>query len=176
MTDNPVMQTMLMLCNERYPHAQPVQSLLDESRIAAASGNYREQDLDTAGMFLRSAFEVGIVELHCDAPRFADQVCLKPCASPLARAQAEAGESKVASLRPSMVSLDDPYTRSLLEALDGTRDRAAILAFMAARLEPMQQPANDGGLPSPQGNGFADQLEVTLQNMTRLALLSGNPA
>jgi hypothetical protein len=49
--------------------------------------------------------------------------------------------------------LDDDRARALLVALDGTRDRAALLA----RLRP------DGG---------AEQLETALEQLARLALLA----
>src|SRR3546814_3343422 len=48
-----------------------------------------------------------------------------------------------ASLRPSVVRLESPLTLELLRLLDGTRDRAALLAALAARM------ANDIALIPP---------------------------
>ncbi|MCR6496616.1 hypothetical protein LJB71_10550 [Thermomonas sp. S9] len=111
------------------------------------------------------AFEVGIVELHCDAPRFAADAGPRPLASPLARLQAQAGASLVASLRPSMVGLDDAYSRALLTMLDGRHDRAALLEALRPLLE-----ANIGSGREGQPR-HAQELETTLQGMASLGLL-----
>jgi hypothetical protein len=164
-TDHPVMQALLKLAGPRHPQPQPLPALLDEARAAAGSQQPCEADLETACRFLLRAFEVGIVELHCEAPRFAADAGPRPLASPLARLQAQAGASLVASLRPSMVSLDDAYSRALLALLDGQRDRAALLDALRPLLE-----ANTGDGRKAQSQ-HAQELETTLQGMASLGLL-----
>jgi len=51
----------------------------------------------------------------------------RPVASPLARIQARAGDA-VTTLLHTSVELRDPIGRRLLALLDGTRDRAALIA------------------------------------------------
>lgn len=164
-TDHPVMQALLALAGPRHPQPLPLPALLDAARAASGSQQPREADLETACRFLLRAFEVGIVELHCDAPRFAADAGLRPLASPLARLQAQAGANLVASLRPSMVGLDDAYSRALLALLDGQRDRAALLDALRPLLE-----ANTGSGREAQSQQ-AQELETTLQGMASLGLL-----
>ena len=57
--------------------------------------------------------------------------------------------------------LDDAYTRLLLQALDGHRDRAALLAYLQAHAAD-----EDAG-----GMLDADALDATLQGFARLGLL-----
>lgn len=58
----------------------------------------------------------------------------QPLASPLARALAEQGEEKVASLRGGMARLGDEGIRAFFLMLDGTRTRDDIARDMAARM------------------------------------------
>ena len=57
------------------------------------------------------------------------------------------------------MKLDDPVARALLPLLDGTRDRAALVAALGAKLE-----AQDGTSP-------AETLEAHLRQFGKLALL-----
>ncbi|HEY9540062.1 MAG TPA: hypothetical protein VIR05_00280 [Luteimonas sp.] len=79
-----------------------------------------------------------------------------------------------ASLRPSVVRLESPLTRELLRLLDGTRDRAALPAALAARM------ANDTALippgePARPASWWREHLETRidegLAQVVRLALL-----
>lgn len=165
-TDNPLMQALLLHAGAQYPAALPVTELVDAARARSGSPHPRAQDLEAACRFLLGAFEVGIVDLHCAAPRLARVAGEHPCANPLARAQARAGAVQVASLRPATVGLDDAYTRLLLPALDGTRDRAALLAYLRERAAQDAPGAGDGGAALD-----ADALEATLAGFARLGLL-----
>jgi methyltransferase-like protein/trans-aconitate methyltransferase len=164
-TDHPVMQALLAQAARHYPVAVNVTTLVNAARDAANSTQPYDTDLDTACRFLLRTFEVGIVELYCDAPRFASTPNEYPCVSPLARLQAQTGATEVASLRPRMVSLDDIYTRQLLPLLDGSRDRRAILTAMRPILTPSD------GLKHANEKQWEEELETTLQGLATLGLL-----
>jgi SAM-dependent methyltransferase len=50
----------------------------------------------------------------------------RPAASPLARVQAANGESLLATLRHTMIQIDDPSVRALVPMIDGGRTRAEL--------------------------------------------------
>jgi hypothetical protein len=81
----------------------------------------------------------------------------RPVASPLARFQARR-TSEVTSLAYTTVHMDEPAARLLLTLLDGTRDRAAILAEFRERT----------GLPLS-----AEDLDANLAALGRMFLLAG---
>jgi hypothetical protein len=74
-------------------------------------------------------FKVGILELH-GTPGIATLAGEKPCASPLARYQAERGEFPVTTLWHRPLEVDGADARRMLTLLDGTRDRKALREAM----------------------------------------------
>jgi hypothetical protein len=76
-------------------------------------------------------FACGIFRLHVYSPPFATDVSAHPRASALARMQAQQG-IYVTNLRHACVRMEDEHAKRLLTLLDGTRDRAALLAEMSA--------------------------------------------
>jgi SAM-dependent methyltransferase len=70
----------------------------------------------------------GAIELRAAEARYAAEAGLRPVASPLARMQAAEG-ALVATLRHVRVELPD-FERAVLLMLDGTRDRAALVAAL----------------------------------------------
>ena len=173
-TDNALIQAMLGLCVERYPQPQRVQDLFDAACTIAAGDEDRASELEKAQAFIARAFAVGIVELHCDAPRFASHASRRPRASRLAQLQAEAGQSRVTSLRPSMVELDSIITRSLLLALDGDRDRGQIVAFISEELARAQASGDDVHANLPDNDELERYLEANLRKMAALGLLAAD--
>lgn len=170
-TDNTIVQAMLRTCADAYPSPLSVQALFD-----AVSGDFEDAEARAAGLdmacrFIARAFAVGIIELHWDAPPFANHAGLRPLASPLARLQADRGESRVTSLRPSMVDMDIA-TRCLLSALDGKRDRMAIATYIAAELAQVRSDSEGSqASEAPTIDELERYLEQNLRNMARLGLL-----
>jgi methyltransferase-like protein len=74
------------------------------------------------------AFRAGVLELHAHAPGGVAEPSDRPRALAMARRHAAAGEF-VANARQQMVRLD-LLSRHLIQALDGTRDRAALVEYM----------------------------------------------
>jgi len=174
-TDNTIVQAMLRTCADAYPSPLSVQALFD-----AVSGDFEDAEARAAGLdmacrFIARAFAVGIIELHWDAPPFANHAGLRPLASPLARLQAERGESRVTSLRPSMVRLDSQLGLELVKLLDGKRDRAALLQALVERMQEFAVVGADGKESIQTSEWWQDhlagQLESGLQLACKMALL-----
>jgi len=171
-TEDRAFGALLELCEARHPQPQSMRRLLAEACSGAATADDVARICDSV---LR-AFEVGLLELHCDAPRFAVGAAERPEASPLARVLVEsAGKGGlVPTLRPRMAAVDDVVTRNLLPLLDGQRDRAQLLDDLAQRMAGL--PASEAGVEGP---GSADQwrqvlepdLEDGLARIARMALL-----
>lgn len=154
-TGDAAFQQALVLCAKLHPQPQAIAGLAERAqRCAGSAGDAEAEDGPIRGSLLH-AFEVGILELHCDAPAFAAEPSERPVASPLARLLAAAGRPQVPNLRPRMIELPDPLSRTLLAQLDGTRDRAALRQSMAD--EP--------------GGHAVDRLDDALQEFARMALL-----
>jgi methyltransferase-like protein len=99
----------------------------------------------------------------------------RPVASVVARYQAEA-EIKICNLRHRVVPLDD-FDSLMIRLLDGTRDRAAIVAKMAEwaadgvfEVSRSGQPVSD---PAQLREAVAACLDEGLQTLAKNALLVG---
>lgn len=170
-TDNTVIQAMLLESAGLHPQPRWVIELLDDALRTTANATQRTDQLEKVQQFLIRAFEVGLVELHCDSPRFAGAASERPRASRLAQLQIQAGETVVTSLRPSTLELDDQITRSLLLALDGQRDRTEILAFMLEDLARSQPVDAAGATDLPTTVELESHLQDNLVTMAKLGLL-----
>lgn len=174
-TDHPVAKVALVRIGAAFPTPLSVTELTAAARRdAAPSGDNPAADRAAVASTLLLAFQLGLITCHCDAPRFATTAGERPQVSPLARAELESGAEMVTSLRPSVVRLENPLTRELLRLLDGTRDRAALLTALAARM------ASDTALippgePARPATWWREHLETQIDDglaqVARLALL-----
>src|SRR5204862_7116227 len=78
---------------------------------------------------LLDCYLAGMVELHLRPPALAAEAGERPRASALARFQAAANQP-LCNLRHSTVALD-PFDRLVLQQLDGTRERSALVEALA---------------------------------------------
>lgn len=175
-TNHPVVQAALRQVADTFPRPIRIEQLLAQARLEAGSSDSVEDDANALAMALARGFELGLVALQLDAPRFAAAAGEYPMASPLARAQAARGSDIVANLRPSMVSLDSKPALELLRLLDGTRNRPAILHDLAARMADHAVPSGDDGHrvthpPAWWQDQLAPSLEQALDLCVRNALL-----
>lgn len=173
-TDNTLLQRLLLACQAQPNLPQPVAALVDEARETVHSDRTREEDVGTVATFLLEAFQVGLVELHCDAPKFALVAGDRPRASPLLRLQVELGYERCATLIPSMLKLDNALARQLALLLDGSRDRTTIRRDLAARMADIPMPQVDGTTicrPEAWWHAELASLEDGLSEMGRLGLL-----
>jgi methyltransferase-like protein/ubiquinone/menaquinone biosynthesis C-methylase UbiE len=120
-------------------------------------------------------FRAGILQLHSHAQRLAPRAGEFPEASRLARLQAGSHDDHVTTLLHTSVSLAGAMENKLLQLLDGTRDRNAIvmeleLAIQSKELAPMggsETGAEDGQLRS----ALVSWVEEQLLRLGRLGLL-----
>ena len=176
--NHPVVQAALRHVGQAFPRPLAAGRLLTLARHEAASNAPLEDDADALAATLVQAFELGLLALQLDAPRFASKAGDCPTASPLAREQVARGDDLVANLRPSMVRLDSMPALELLRLLDGTRDRTAILHDLAIRMTQHPVPTGDGDdretHPAEWWRGqLAPTLEQALDLCVRNALLVG---
>lgn len=169
-TNHPVVQAALRHVGEAFPRPIRVERLLALARQEAGSIDAVEDDADALATTLARAFELGLVALQLDAPRFAAAAGDRPVASPLARAQAAAGRDIVANLRPSMVSLDSKPALELLQLLDGSRDRAAILRDLSTRMAEHEVPGPDGSRITHPPEWWREQLAPSLEQAMALCV------
>ena len=170
-TDNAVIQAMLAESADLHPQPLWVDDLLQRVMRNTGDPSSGTDHLEKVHEFLTRAFEVGLVELHCDAPRFAERVSHRPRASRLAQLQIQSGESVVTSLRPSTIELNDRTTRSLLLALDGHRDHGEILAFLLEDMSRLQADGEASLTQLPSNAELESHLHDNLAMMAKLGLL-----
>jgi len=152
-TDHPLVIDALKRAAGAWPAAVWVRDLLGPE-----AGNAERAALCDA--LLRS-YAANLVALHVHPPRLTTTAGDAPQTSALARQQAREG-AVVTNLRHASVRIEDELGRRLVTLLDGTRDREALAAELAAFLL-------DRGEPVPPD--LHDGLERSLQGLARLALL-----
>jgi methyltransferase-like protein len=146
-TDNPLVLAALERAAEAWPAAVWVRDLA----AADAAG------VSLCDAFLR-AYAANLVALHVHPPPLTTTPGERPRTTALVRHQAASGDA-VTNLRHTTVRIEDDLGRRLLTLLDGTRDRAALIAEL-----------RDVALSEDQ---LRDGLEASLRGLARLALLQG---
>ncbi|MEA2478698.1 MAG: hypothetical protein QOJ07_620, partial [Thermoleophilaceae bacterium] len=110
----------------------------------------------TVRQALLAGAAAGLVTLTAYAPPVATAAGERPLASPFARFQAARGDEGVTTLRHEHVRFGDEMAGELFALLDGTRDRASLVAAMRER---------GAGADAPR------RLEASLARLADLALL-----
>jgi methyltransferase-like protein/SAM-dependent methyltransferase len=131
-TNRPLLKTTLVCLHETWPEPVTVDTLWQTvvSRLPPPLKSDIEKDGPRPiAEILLDCFLSNLVELHRRAPRFVARVSARPLASRLARLQAQEG-LPITSLRHRGTEIDG-FDRVVLQLLDGTRDRAALLAKLA---------------------------------------------
>jgi len=126
--------------------------------------------------FLLASYASDMVELNFQRPPYMFSVSDWPTTSPLTRLQAMSG-SYLTSLRHTSVEIKDELARFLVMSLDGTRDRTTLLNELseALRTGDIHLERNDRAVTG-EFSAFgisADELELKLKELARLALLIG---
>jgi SAM-dependent methyltransferase len=168
-TDSRIVRAALRTLTERWPRRMRVSDLTAEavSRVTAACGGSLPPG-DGPESFLEvlpALHDAGNVGLHLTAPDAPATPGPRPTANALARAMAARGPHAV-SLLQELVRLEDPRARRLIPLLDGTRDRAEILALLRRAEEPPNAPP-PGAPPLSE-----HLLEVSLQNLAQQGFLT----
>ncbi len=134
------------------------------------------QEAQDLGETVIMAYGGNMLELHLFAPSFVASPSERPVASVVARLQAQ-GSPCVTSLWHKNISIDDPFALRLLQLLDGTRDREALVDLLSAdAAEGRLALLRDGvkvSEPAEIRAQVREKLEPALVKMARYALLSG---
>jgi SAM-dependent methyltransferase len=154
-TNHPLVKDVLCLLASRWPGSVPVAGL--------PLRGYPPED---AADMLMHLVEAEAIELRQQPPRVATAIGERPVASPLARFQLSLGLTMVTNQRHQSIDLPDETGRALVSLLDGTRDRAALIAAIGrVALGPEGTPADPATIER--------SLQVSLQELLRLCLLVG---
>jgi cyclopropane fatty-acyl-phospholipid synthase-like methyltransferase len=171
----PMIKAVLISLARAWPGAVSFEALLQIMRSTlpiggqfAAPGNMERAMVLQA---LSACYVTSLIELHDRPPEFVTIATEKPKATPLARFQVR--ESKAATnamhyLVPGLNKLD----RVVLTHLNGTRDRAALMAVLKAAIAKgvLPDPKKDRAAASEAGFGTGVELEAVLeQSLAKLA-------
>ena len=170
-TDHAVCKLALARVASMFPAPIAVADLLDTARRETGSPAPFQEDANALCVTLAKGFELGLLSLQVDAPRFACRAGERPLASPLARLQVDDNAELITNLRPSMVRLDSRPAVELLKLLDGTRDRAAILQALCDRMSEIDMPGEaEGSTVRHDADWWNAQLGPTLEDALALCL------
>jgi methyltransferase-like protein/2-polyprenyl-3-methyl-5-hydroxy-6-metoxy-1,4-benzoquinol methylase len=175
-TDHPLAKSTILCLSEIYPQSLNFEELLARARARAGEDKdhadqtkQMEQDALVLGDILLQVYAAGLIELHVHRPQFATVAGARPIASPLARWQIQHGPV-VTTLLSTGLEVEDALGQRLLQMLDGTRDRAGLLAELTALIE--SGAIQVEGEPDDERRKILDNLpELLEQNLARLARL-----
>jgi methyltransferase-like protein len=183
-SSTPIVKAALACLGDVWPKAIPFNNLVAEARwrllrwrtaseTAAADESNDELTLARALLATYLRAQDTLVRLFPQLPPFAASVAEHPVASSLARIQAQAG-GPITNLRHEIVSVS-PFDRHLLQLLDGTRNRVALLEALIERfrrgdfkITQDEQPVTDEGRVR---DILQQTLEKQLQFLVQAALL-----
>jgi methyltransferase-like protein len=183
--DGPLLQAAIRHLHQVWPRSVPFDSLVQAARTQmsaranppAVSMTHHAEDLK-AGLI--RCYNQKRVELSTLPPMFVLSVNDKPIASPLARMQAQTGNT-VTNLRHEAGQLND-FGREVLSLLDGSHDRPAIVAKLMPAVESGRIVLKQADPKASPGEAAAqsavrEAVEVTLEDclkkIARFALLVG---
>ena len=157
--DDSTAKAALGILAARWPASVEVEPLLREARRRAGrTGRTTPLEGREFVDFLASNHALGLVDVHTWEPAMTVPVSDRPVASALARFEIASG-TRVTSQRHRQVHVDDAIAVALLPCLDGTRDRAALLARVVQAC--------------PDASVSGEDIEMTLAGLAHHCLLQG---
>ena len=120
-------------------------------------------------VFLLNVYSAGLIDFRFSPPSVAASAGDRPVASPVARWQVEHRDF-VTSLFHLPVQIEDEIGRNLLAWLDGTRDRAALLAQLWQFVK-SKSALKDGADESSARKDLEVKLDQNLQKLAQMGLL-----
>ncbi len=175
--DHPLTKAAMCYLSAHWPQTVPFDALVDAARrrLGGERGVSAEQaDVDAevdaqilgANLLKAYSYSARLVSLHTYALPVTREVSDRPTASPVARLQAQVG-SIVTNMRHERVTLDG-FNRYLLRQLDGTRDRAALLAtFLEGPVAEGMLKVRQDGRPVEETDQIERLLEEALERNLR---------
>jgi methyltransferase-like protein/SAM-dependent methyltransferase len=150
-----------------------VRARLGGGVIQVQSPTTHSRDTELLAENLLQAFTADVVVLHVAPPRLATAPGERPRTSAYARFQAGLGD-RVTTLRHEVLPVDE-VTRHLLCALDGSRDRTALLEGLVRLVDERGLVVQQHGRPVTEAGRrrevLAEGLETNLRLLARSALL-----
>jgi SAM-dependent methyltransferase len=173
-TDNPLIKTAMSTLGKAWPKAIHFQELLAQAQGSCGIAS-AEDDAKILGELLLRAYAGGIVEFSLVPPRLVTSASDKPLASPLVRLQSLEG-TEVVNQRHFNLRVEDSLTRRLLQLLDGSRDREALLGDLVSVMRSGDAAAetDKGAMTKSPGEGryvLAAELEKKLGELAEMGLL-----
>ncbi|HZH34154.1 MAG TPA: class I SAM-dependent methyltransferase [Pyrinomonadaceae bacterium] len=175
-TNHPLTKAALVYLGQISPRSVSFNELVSIAAEMLVKAGYSESDPSsekekTAALLLQ-IFGTGLVRLHVRAREFVTVAGERPETSFLARWQAARGQD-VRTFNYTNIKLENSLMRALLILLDGTRDREALLAELAAKIEAGELPSEgeETGDRELYLRELPDFLEYNLSLMARSALL-----
>lgn len=164
-TRHPVTKAALSELAESWPVAVPMPELLARVRARLRRTHGPDYDADKLCLceFTLRACAADMAELHVHQPPLCSRAGDTPQASALARWQARSQEC-ITTLRHTSYVLSGPVERHLVSVLDGTRNRAALVAELSAYLTVTKSDIRIEDVPA--------QLEANLRCLARAGLLT----
>lgn len=177
-TDHQLSKAALIALRAAWPQGVSFRELLAEVRTRSCGGATPDSGLDEDAIvmaeILLRGYEFGLVELHVGRLPLVTAVSEKPRVSAFARWQLETRTS-VTTLRHSTLQVGDALGRHLIQLLDGTRDRKAMVAELTPLVAAGLVSLTDQGKPVDQPERaravLEEQLEPKLEQLARLGLL-----
>src|SRR5262249_52315966 len=153
------------------PRSVPFAELARQVAAALPEGVEHDEERLTHGL-LQGVFS-SLLECHLFEPEFVTEVSMKPVASPLARVLAQ-NFDKVTNRRHRMFEVQG-LPRQLISAMDGSRDRDALIELLETRvnsgmplLDEQNQPVRE---PDQVRQALTRGVDGVLRRLAKSALL-----
>jgi methyltransferase-like protein len=176
--EHPLTKALVSRLASIYPNALPFSIALAQAREEARSGgaDHYAEETSVAMEEIFNLYCSGGIGLTLRETVWPMRIRERPCATPLARAQAAAGEGHAATARHRVLGLDW-LSAHLLTLLDGSRDRTALVAGLkrAIRDEPelAGSLAKGGGLDSGDDRALERAIGANLRRLLSVFARNG---
>jgi SAM-dependent methyltransferase len=155
-TDQPVVKSAFVHLGSIWPECIAFDELLHHATPAGA--DLTPESADSLATALIRAYAAGFIQLRAHRPPLTARPGPNPRSSALARLQLRSG-NRVTTFLHTIVQIEDPLGKALVQLLDGSRDRAMLETELAA-------------VSNGDKSVTAEALETSLRGLARLALLS----
>ncbi len=175
-TNRPLAKAALLTLREHWPLALDLDTLLNktlqkmDADPALKNIPVQREKAVLAGDMLQ-AYTVSIVEFRTWQADFVTRVSAQPKVSDIAAYQNRQGEKSVVNMRHEQIAAD-PLTQHLISILDGTRDRAAVLAHLGGLIKSGALSAHKDNQPIKEPEDIREALTHDVER--RLAYLAGS--
>ena len=161
-TAHPLARAALARLHAVYPLALCFTALVQEALAASGESMSAFKASNKLAEVLFAAYGAGAIDMHTTPRHVVSTPGERPLASACARWQCRQGAG-LTNLRHEGVEVTSAVGKALLDLCDGTRDRGAIAAALAA--------ASESGDSAETRAAFADSLDSNLAELGRIALL-----